>query len=217
MNRRAQFINDRESFDRYWHAVRHIFESRRRPPQQVFKQGYGQFVFCAFDLPMSPDFWPALQQSSFVRHDDSVVMIVLDPDPAAGFGQPIGPFAAFTLPVTAEQEAYTEAIWTIIGTDVAETGRRTQAVPTGRSGDCMMILAETVIWMSETLEWALWAERSEAIGVLAVNIATPTSRPSFDQNWLSIDRALGLVSMKYRSLEVPSEWESEFRRNYAPN
>lgn len=179
------FIEKKKDFQNFENLFHTIFLSDYKSfPQQVFKEGFGNFVFDEFDWTEGREFWDiSLKELGKCSGDTEViVMIPEDNDYVTTFGF----YTTIKIPLTCTGDDY----WKIL-----------HAQPIKGSGYEPWLLAEKMVWMSSSGKWAIWGERSYGMCVLGF-------AKDSDIKTLRDIRALGFA--QYSSIKAPPKkgwWE----------
>lgn len=194
-------IQEQQEFQRCWQLLTAVFHHRQRLPNQVFRKNFAEFAFAELDWAMSADFWCTLQGLAARAEKPSVLVAVLEPDPVDYFYREFGCYNFFTLPMHATSDDYWAAL---------EEG------PASSSTDAALYNSDVIIWMPESLEWAIWGQRDIGTCVIGLNRAKSADGPALSRDWMSVECALtGLISMNFRAGQVPQEFSATLRVSYA--
>lgn len=120
-----------------------VFDTEARLPARVFRELTDEAVFCAFDLLLTPDAWPALAALARLHGDRQVDLLVVDGYGVAG--------QALSLPVEATADDY----WAEVGFD---QGREPL--------ESVTIAAQTVALTGPSARWGCWGERDPEVAVV---------------------------------------------------
>ena len=180
-------IREKEKFSKFWDRILKVFLSTSRLPNRVFREAYSGFSFADLDWAMSANFWESIREISDNR-GERVLVAVIDPDPVEYFYKEFGGFNFVELPVEASPDDY----WVFL-----ETG------PEDSPADAALYNSEVVVWIPESLEWAIWGQRDLGICVLAFKrgLGKSVSPPVGD--WVPVDTALiKLLPMKFGGSKI---------------
>ncbi|MFD4757143.1 hypothetical protein [Streptomyces sp. NPDC058426] len=141
---------DRDEYPAIRSRTAVTFDLDARFPDQVFREGTGDSLFCEFDVALAPEIWPALCTMARWHGDDRVELLVLEPDGDdfyvhEGFGRP-----AVSLSVEASEDDY----WAAIGFE-----------PGGDALGSIAISANVIAITGPSAKWGCWGERDPEVAV----------------------------------------------------
>ena len=177
--------------------VSNVFCDDERLPNPVFKVSFKNTVAFDFDYAMSYRFWGELEKLTDIFGDSSVIMAVLDPDPVNYYYSEFSQYnwCVFQKDTTADE------YWSAINQG-----------PEGSPADAILSNSEAVVWLSSSLNWAIWGERSYGICILGFN--DEMSKYNSD-SWFSIDKAItDLVSLNFTN-GIPEEVTNKLMKHYS--
>src|SRR5580692_10378150 len=99
-----------DEFQRLFDRVESAVLPSRRMPSQVFRAGYGRFQFLEFVPFANPEFWTMLQRLMAQSQDETVGVLVLDPDPSGYFYRNFKRFGAIEIPRSTSALEYTRIL-----------------------------------------------------------------------------------------------------------
>lgn len=190
-------ITDRQQFEQASSMVEKAFHHTRRLPDQVFKMPVRNRSVCEFDRALSDSFWTELTRLADAAGDSCILMAVLDPNPIEYFFK--------------EFDQYN---WCILsrGTTAEDYWEMLEQGPNGSPADAILFNSEVVIWLSPSLKWAIWGERSYGICLLGCDdeISGPTS-----DLWFSIETAItNRLPLNFNNQNVPDDIARSFLKNF---
>lgn len=185
------FIYEEKIFNNFKNIVQEVFLLKKAMSSGVFHSQFKNFYFEEFDYLMSGKSWKALQDLSSKTRVSSIFLCVLEPEPIDYFNN-FGYFNWINLPVTLTEKEYWEVL---------------NVYPKDHSADSILFNSETVVWISSTLQWAIWGERSFEIGILG-------SKSNLLIDWQNIDWALKRMEISFKDRTIPKEFALNFQLNY---
>lgn len=191
------FITDRKQFEQASSMVEKAFHHTRRLPDQVFKMPVRNRSVCEFDRALSDSFWIELTRLADAAGDSYILMAVLDPNPIEYFFKEFDQYNWCILSRGATAEDY----WKML-----EQG------PKGSPVDAILFNSEVVIWLSPSLKWAIWGERS--YGICLLGFDDETSGPTSDL-WCSIETAItNILPLNFNNQNVPDDIARSLLKNF---
>lgn len=183
MNVDVKIIQEKKDFEESHRLINQVFRTERRIPDQVFNPSLSGFLFEEFDWAMSSEFWKTIQQLAIASKDSYILTAVLEPSPTDYFFNEFGCYNWFKLPVGITADDY----WSVL-----------QSGPKGSPADALLYNSEIVVWVSPSMKWAIWGERSYGICVLAfANGVEKSNKASLLGAWRNASDALkDLISFK---------------------
>lgn len=149
----AKFIANLEHFETWKRIVDARVYCHREFPDQVFRHAYDYYRFNDFGWAMSPDFWFFVQDLCRRTGESTVLMAVLDPDPQSYFDR-WGYYNWIEFSVNSTSEDY----WRILSSS-----------PPGSDGETIQVYSNRVVWLSESMKWAIWGDIYEETCVVGSN------------------------------------------------
>ncbi|MEB2269934.1 hypothetical protein LAV33_06610 [Bacillus safensis] len=147
------FIRSEKEFKFYQNLVDHVFDQNIRLPQQVFHKNFDCFLFQEFDWAISDDILPTIKELLNVTQDREFLTAVLKPDPVDYFLKEFGYYNWLKTSVNISGEDYVNALWTH---------------PKGSIADNIITNSNIVVWLSRSLQWAIWADRDLEICIIGM-------------------------------------------------
>ncbi|MDO7908892.1 diadenosine tetraphosphatase [Paenibacillus sp. JX-17] len=195
----SKLIKDTNDFKVASCLVSNMFYSEERLPNQVFKVPFQKTVVLDFDHAMSRRFWNELEKLIGLSGDTFVIMAVLDPHPVDYY-----------------YKEFSRYNWCVLqkGSTVDEYWGMLEQGPEESPADAISINSEVVVWISSSMKWAMWGERSYGICVLGFNDGELGDYES--ESWFTMDQAItDLVSLNFRNYTVPEEIVSKLMKHYS--
>ncbi|QJC52575.1 hypothetical protein HGI30_14050 [Paenibacillus albicereus] len=192
------FIRDKKEFEEILFLVTKAFNSEQRLPNQIFKFPFQKTVVLDFDHAMSDLFWDELEQLTYVFGDSSVIMGVLDPHPVDYY-----------------YNEFSQYNWCIFqkGTTDDDYWNMLEKGPDESPADAILYNSEVVVWLSPSMKWAIWGERSYGICILGFNNEIGDYK---SDSWFTMDRAINeLVSLNFKKCTVPEEISTKLKKFYS--
>jgi len=176
----------------------------RRLPDPVFQPQYGSFRFTEFDATVADQFWPALRGLMRASVDEHCSLAVLDPDPFNYFFVQFKKYGARRFEFGNTAEDYYDAL---------------SAEPNGSPADALLYNSEVIVWVPDSLRWAVWGERSLGVAVIAADAALgPAIKPILEEAGLatsSLDRAvLDYIALNIRDVGALDAFSRKFEAIY---
>jgi len=196
-------LTEAEDFKNVQDLLAKSFNIHENLPEQVFKPHLTQFIFLEFDLIMSSLFWPGLQFLFQAGGDNLIFLAVLDPDPQAYYFHHFNRYPVIRISPIDSESDYSNDL---------------QSEPPGSPADSITNNSTTVTLIGDLGKWAIWADRSYEVGILAFDKSIQIDTlPSLAESLslFSLDDALGsLICFAFRKRVIPSEWSDRFIKNY---
>ncbi|MGN7326642.1 hypothetical protein [Bacillus pumilus] len=147
------FIRSEKEFKFYQNLVDYVFDTNKELPQQVFRKTFDCFLFQEFDWALSDDILPTIKELSTVTQDREFLTAVLQPDPAEYYLKEFGYYNWLKASVNISSEDYVNALWTHPKESIA---------------DDIITNSYIVVWLSHSLQWAIWADRDMEICIIGM-------------------------------------------------
>lgn len=194
-----KFMKDKKQFEEALHLVTKMFNYEQRLPNLVYKVPFEKYVVLDFDHAMSRHFWSELEELIGLSGDSFAIMAVLDPHPIDYY---YNEFSQYNLCVLQK------------GTTADEYWSMLEQGPEESPADAILINSEVVVWLSSSMKWAVWGERSYGICVLGFNNGDIGDYKC--ESWFTMDQAItDLVSLNFRNYTVPEEIASKLLKYYS--
>jgi hypothetical protein len=172
------------------------FYYEERLPNQVFKIPFQNIFACDFDKAMGYSFWSELKRLANLAGDSFILMAVLDPHPVEYY-----------------YKEFSQYNWCILtnGTTADEYWNTIEQGSEESPADAILFNSEVVVWLSPSMKWAIWGERSYGICIIGFNYEIN----GFTSELLTtIDTAItDMVSLNFRN-NVPVIISSSLIKNY---
>ncbi|WAT79436.1 hypothetical protein [Bacillus safensis] len=147
------FVRSEKEFRVYQNLVDHVFDQNKRLPQQVFRKNFDCFLFQEFDWALSDDILPTIKELLNVTQDREFLTGVLKPDPVDYYLKEFGYYNWLKASVNISGEDYVNALWTH---------------PKDSIADNIITNSNIVVWLSHSLQWAIWADRDMEICIIGM-------------------------------------------------
>lgn len=147
------FIRSEKEFKFYQNLVDHVFDTNKELPQQVFRKTFDCFLFQEFDWALSDDILQTIKELSTVTQDREFLTAVLQPDPTKYYLKEFGYYNWLKTSVNISDEDYVNALWTH---------------PKGYIADDIITNSNIVVWLSHSLQWAIWGDRDMEICIIGM-------------------------------------------------
>lgn len=195
----SKIIKDTNDFEAASRLVSNVFYNEERLPNQVFKVPFQKTVVLDFDHAMSRSFWSELEELISLSGDSFVIMAVLDPNPVDYY-----------------YNEFSRYNWCVLqqGTTADEYWSMLEQGPEESAADAILINSEVVVWLSSSMKWAIWGERSYGICILGFNNNDIGDYKS--ESWFTMEKAISdLVSLNFRDYTVTEEISSKLMKFYS--
>jgi hypothetical protein len=202
VNLETLFVRDDKEFNELWRMANDIFYLERRLPKQVFREQFNHYLFEEFDWAMSEDFWDNICKLARKAKDDFVLTAVLDPDPVEYFHKEFHYYNWIKIPIGLPSDEYFA---------VLELG------PEESPADAVLYNSYTVIWISPSMKWAIWAERNYGVCVLgSQDTSIGNDLLPVLKTWRPIDETvLSWVALNFMDQKLPKEIADTLVLNYS--
>lgn len=193
----SQFIKDTNVFEEASHFVSKVFYDKQRLPNQVFRVPFQKTAVLDFDYAMSYHFWDELKRLIDTFGDSYVIMAVLDPHPVDYYYNEFSRYNWCTLNKGTTADEY----WNMLNES-----------PIDSPADSIVSNSEVVVWLSSSMKWAIWGERSYGICVAGFSDEIKDYNKEL---WFTMDEAItNLVSLQFKNCIVPEEITSKLMKFY---
>ncbi|MGE3540687.1 MAG: hypothetical protein AB7N91_25015 [Candidatus Tectimicrobiota bacterium] len=197
------FVQSQEAFERSLSLLNIAFNPKKRIPEQVFRYPFAEFAFAEFDWVMSADFWKSLKKSHLNIDEELLLVAVLEPDPCRYFYEVFGYYNFFKLSLNSSSDDYWAAL---------------QEGPENSPADAMLYNSEVIVWVPESLKWAIWGERSVGVCAIGFDKLSIIDREALSREWMPAGVALAdVIPANFRGRKVPQEFAETLSSNYAPH
>ncbi|WP_144486656.1 hypothetical protein [Bacillus pumilus] len=170
------FIRSEKEFKFYQNLVDHVFDTNKEIPQQVFSKTFDCFLFQEFDWALSDEILPTIKELSFVTQDREFLTAVLQPDPTAYYLKEFGYYHWLKASVNISGEDYVNALW---------------MHPKGSIADNILTNSNIVVWLSHSLQWAIWADRDMEICIIGmVSAKDSVKNRLLKEGWKPMDHSV---------------------------
>lgn len=142
---------DLVSYERIVEDIKNTSDIDRRLPYWPFRIVTGNIDICQFSMAIERDFGPVLQLLADTHHDESVSVSAFEPT-AGYYRDNYGSYSAFTLPTKTLGHDY----WGAVSHE-----------PSGDPTGALAYTANVVGMAGSTGAWAVWAERSWDLAIIA--------------------------------------------------
>lgn len=180
------------------------FDLDARLPDQVFREGAADSLFCEFDAVLAPDFWPALSAMARWHGDEYVELLVLEPGCDDFYFSDYRMYPAMSLSVEAGQDDY----WAAIGGE-----------PDGDIMGSIAISANVISVTGPSAAWGCWGERDPEVAVFSgfPSVAARNEWRAQFGPFLEVAGALeSYLPPTFARWTVPDEYAATLSTNYGP-
>ncbi|MFD2671624.1 diadenosine tetraphosphatase [Marinicrinis sediminis] len=196
MNNYKRFISSKKQFEESLNLIKKVFNYEKRLPEQVFKMEFSKNYVFDFDIVMSSSFWGELERLVTLSDDQHILMAVLDPHPESYYYKEFSQYNWCILSRNFTEKEYWETI---------------ESSPEASPADAIVFNSETIVWVSSSMKWAMWGERSYGICILGISDGVSTFESEVN---LTLEQAINeLVSLNFGG-EVSKEVVSKLMMNY---
>lgn len=147
------FVRSEKEFRSYQYLVENVFDPNRELPQQVFQKKFDYFLFQEFDWALSNDILTTIKKLSELTQDREFLTAVLKPDPVEYYLKEFGYYNWLKTSVEISDEDYVDALW---------------ISPEGFMADNIITNSNIVVWLSNSLQWAIWGDRAMEICIIGL-------------------------------------------------
>jgi hypothetical protein len=179
-----------------------VFDLDARLPNQVFRRGLRDALFCEFDAVLAPDFWPALCAMARWHGDTQVELLVLEPDCDAFYFSEYRMYPAMSLSVEASADDY----WAAIGFE-----------PDGDVMGSIAISANIIAVTGSSGRWGCWGERDPEVAVFH-GFPNVAARKDWCAQFGPFSDASGALEsylpLAFAGRTVPAEYAAILTANY---
>ncbi|WP_243521918.1 hypothetical protein [Bacillus pseudomycoides] len=202
MDLKSTFIRNLQEFKKFEKLLNRVFYTKRELPEQVFRKNFGNYMFEQIDLAMSDEFWDTIQILARKTQDDYILCAVLDPRPLEYYYKEFGYFNWVKLPINLTADEYLDIL---------------NIEPDSSPADSIMSNSFTITWLSPSMKWAIWGDRSYEVCVLAFKDQNNVSEilPQL-KTWRFVeDGAVSdWIEMGFRGFTIPKEIADTLKNNY---
>lgn len=192
----SKLISDKEQFEEALNLVKRAFDYEQRLPEQVFNVPFQKRCVFDFDKAMGYSFWYELERLVNLSNDPYILVAVLDPHPVDYFYNEFSRYNWCILKKNTTPEEYWNAI---------------ESSPEESPADAIVFNSEVVVWLSPSMKWAIWGERSYGICILGLSEEISSYK---SESCITIDTAISdLVSLNFGS-KIPDEVVSKLMLHY---
>jgi hypothetical protein len=201
MEYKNKFIDNMNEFEKLKNLINTIFISNSSLPNQVFHKEYTNYLFKEFDFTMTDEFWSEIRELANKTNDDFIIMAVLNPDPITYYFKEFGYFNWVKLEVSITPDQYLDIL---------------NFSPEDSPADSIFVNSYTVVWVSPSMNWGIWAEREKEICVIAFSekMYMDSLNPILN-NWRPIDNEItDWIGLNYKNFTIPKDVKDKLFLNY---
>ena len=152
------FARDRAEYDASLARMAQVVDPGARLPAWPFRSKQGQVDLCEYNEFSDDDFTKALEVLARVHNDESISLVVVDPDPEEYHIRDLGHFPSFSVPTSDVGRSYWDAV---------------SYEPHDDPG-AAVLYADTFAIFGESGTWSVWGQRDwEVVVVHAEGSARP--------------------------------------------
>ncbi|WCK55593.1 hypothetical protein PP175_06515 [Aneurinibacillus sp. Ricciae_BoGa-3] len=202
MNVKDAFLIERDEYENLNALVKKVFFVDNHLPNRVFQKDYKHFFFLEFYSAMDETFWDNLKQLAKLTNDKFVLMAVLNPDPLSYYFKEFNYFNWTKLPIELSSDDYMNIL---------------NLAPDESPADSIIDNSYTIVWISPSMEWAIWGERDNGVCVIGFKNDTNVSEYlPYIPNWLTIDNMIvkEWVGLNYKDYKIPDDIAITLDSNY---
>lgn len=176
-----------------------VYQERTGLPKFPFNHRLSTVWLFEFDVVFTRTFWKSLARLGALVGDESIVIVMQDPDARNYYLKNFGVIAAFEIRSEDDVDTLVHAL--------------RSSPPDGNEADAIAYCASTVQVFGSTGRWGIWAEREAGIGIFAADGVLPV-------NWgaglrkLGLKQAISQISLSYRNQIVPPDFVRTFTQNF---
>ncbi|MEU7318796.1 hypothetical protein [Streptomyces sp. NPDC007083] len=195
-------IKDGEEYRKVRSCIAATFDPDARLPEQVFRRGDEDSLFCEFDVVLTPEFWPALSAMAQWHGDTRVDLAVLEPECETFYLSDYRMYPAVSLPVEADKNEF----WAAIGHE-----------PGGDIMGSLAISANVIALTGPSGKWGCWGERDPEVAVFQgfPDVVTRNDWCARFGPFLDVAGALeSYLPLTFANWVVPPEYAATLTANY---
>lgn len=166
------FMHSEKEFRSYQSLVENVFYQNEHLPQQVFQKNFDCFLFQEFDWALSDEVLTTIKKLSVLTQDKDFLTAVLKPDPVEYYMKEFGYYNWLRTSVDISGEDYVNALWTSPESSIA---------------DAIITNSNIVVWLSHSLEWAIWGDRELEICILGLAFKKAPKTFLEEEGWKPLD------------------------------
>ncbi|MGO9673361.1 MAG: hypothetical protein ACLPSF_04205 [Methylocella sp.] len=189
-----------DNYQRVTEIVQRAFHADLLLPQYVFKKNYRYTLLREFGL--GSDLMEIIHDGRFCSRTDKILLSVLDPDPISYFYKHFGKLNSFCVGANITDEEYSALV----------------RLSPGNEADALLYHGDTVVWIPEHADWAMWGQRDREITVIGFNDPQMADFLLNDVGyWFDAETALEVFAgMPYTSNEqkAPEDFARPLVENY---
>lgn len=129
-------------------SIRGAFHAERRLPECVFKKNYRFTLLTEFDL--GSDLIKILHDGRFCHNTEMIMLSVIDPEPITYFYKHFKKINSFRFSASITGKEYSALV----------------RLSPGNEPDALLYHGDTVVWIPERADWAMWGQRDREITVI---------------------------------------------------
>lgn len=177
-----------------------VYRERSGIPRFPFSHRLSTVWLFEFDVTFTRQFWKSLTQLGAMVREESIALVMRDPDPKEYCLKNFGVIAAFEIRSDDDVDAFVKALHS--------------SPPGGNEADAIAYCASTLQIFGSSMRWGIWTEREIGIGIFAADEDIPA-------NWgtgvrkLGLKQAMSQISLSYRNQVVPADFVRTFTQNFA--
>ncbi|WP_082281728.1 hypothetical protein [Leptospira kirschneri] len=185
-----------EEFYKHWGLFEEVFFLNKRFPQNIFKYKFSNYTFIQFNETMTQEFWDEIRSWNS-KNTKEILIAVVEPDPVEYYFREFNCYNMIKLSKTSSYSEYLQRLF---------------EEPPNSPADSIFSNSFVIGWLSDSLEWAIWGERSLEFCIIGSNDPLPTPKTKLDT--MDINDILGIVEYEIgRNIVHPHFFET-FRKNY---
>ncbi|KWZ65249.1 hypothetical protein [Bacillus altitudinis] len=165
------FMHSEKEFRSYQSLVENVFYQNEHLPQQVFQKNFDCFLFQEFDWALSDEVLTTIKKLSVLTQDKDFLTAVLKPDPVEYYMKEFGYYNWLRTSVDISGDDYVNALWTSPESSIA---------------DAIITNSNIVVWLSHSLEWAIWGDRELEICILGL-ASKKAPKTILEEGWKPLD------------------------------
>ncbi|MCC9087913.1 hypothetical protein [Bacillus pumilus] len=197
------FVRSEKEYRFYQDLVDHVFDQNKRLPQQVFRKNFDCFLFQEFEWALSDDILPTIKDLLNSTSDREFLTAVLKPDPVDYYLKEFGYYNWLKASVSISGEDYVNALWTN---------------PKGSIADNIITNSNIVVWLSRSLQWAIWADRDMEICIIGmVSKKDCPQNILLEEGWKPLDHPVlaNWLELLFNQEKLSNGYFSQFQSNYS--
>ena len=203
MRQEGVFLKTKEDFDKTNKFINNVFCTKNDLPEKVFNDNYGNFLFQEFDWTTSGEFWNTISSIAKLMDDNLIIVAVQDPHPVDYYYKHFSYYNWAEIPLEFTNDQYYEFIAT---------------APKDSEADAIIYNTNTIAWMSPSMKWGIWGDRSYGICILAFEKATEIDNVlPILETWRQVKDSIDWIAINFKDQKIPKNFKNRIIDNFEKN